>query len=760
LDHRPTGASSTGFFVGFNSSRNLRFNQGSTDHISDSGTVDLGQWYHIAVSRASGTTKMFKNGTQVGSNYSDTNNYTSSTLEIGQRSTSNGNPFDGWITNVRIVLGTALYTSNFTSPTAALTAVSGTALLIGGGDTPLVDQSSNNISFTQVANPVASEFGPFTGSDGEGGLVWTKIRTQTDHNYFWDTERGVNKRLTPNSIYAQQNETDALNSFNSNGFTMGSAGNINGDASGHWGGPADYVSWTFRNSPMFQCLSFTGDGSSSQTISHNLKSVPGMIICKKYDANQNWYTYHRGINGGTNPEQYWIELDGTGGAQGPNANFWNNTAPTSTQFTVGSAFNGNYVAYLFAHNNNDGGFGPDRDQDIIKCGSYTGNTSGDLEINVGFEPQWVLIKNASASRNWQIVDIMRGFGNEATSSFLAPSNNSAENADLANIAHLTSTGFKLDQASGQDFNENSNTFIYMAIRRGPLAVPDDATKVFKVDNGDGSSVPAWSSGFPVDMAIERSIVSDNTRISSRLTGTGFMYTDTNDPEYTNQYREFDYMDGWWSQAKDSNAYSWMWKRAPSYFDVVAYTGNNTSGHTINHNLGAVPEMMWVKRRSLASDWKVYHSALGNTKHLNLNESIAAATDSSIWNDTTPTASIFTLGYDIKVNGNGDNHIAYLFATVAGVSKVGSVSHTNGTDTNVSCGFSSGARFILIKRTDGASSWYVFDTVRGIVAGDDKGLYLQSNLAEQTGDWIDPFSSGFTMVGASFDTGSYIFYAIA
>jgi len=181
--------------------------------------------------------------------------------------------------------------------------------------------------------------------------------------------------------------------------------------------------------------------------------------------------------------------------------------------------------------------------------------------------------------------------------------------------------------------------------------------------------------------------------------------------------------------------------------------------TINHNLGVAPEMMWVKKRSSADDWRIYHASNGIDYAITFSTA-AKSYDPSLWNGTSPTSTVFSLGNDSSVIASGSTFIAYLFATVAGVSKVGSVSHTNGTDTNVSCGFSSGARFILIKRTDGASSWYVFDTVRGIVAGDDKGLYLQSNLAEQTGDWIDPFSSGFTMVGASFDTGSYIFYAIA
>jgi hypothetical protein len=89
-----------------------------------------------------------------------------------------------------------------------------------------------------------------------------------------------------------------------------------------------------------------------------------------------------------------------------------------------------------------------------------------------------------------------------------------------------------------------------------------------------------------------------------------------------------------------------------------------------------------------------------------------------------------------------------------------VSHTRGSATNVDCGFSSGARFVLIKQSNGTGSWYVFDTVRGIVAGNDAGIYLDNQTVQQSADWIDPLSSGFTMTSGAWNTGTYIFYAIA
>jgi len=208
----------------------------------------------------------------------------------------------------------------------------------------------------------------------------------------------------------------------------------------------------------------------------------------------------------------------------------------------------------------------------------------------------------------------------------------------------------------------------------------------------------------------------------------------------------------------------MWKRAPGYFDAVAYTGTGVAGRTVSHNLGVAPEMMWVKSRSAAQDWDVYHAGLnggvdkGHYK-IKLNSTGGESNSATRWNDTAPAASNFTVGTSATTNGSGSTYIAYLFASLPGISKVGSVSHTSGSATNVDCGFTAGARFILLKVTDSSGNWFLYDTTRGIVAGADSRLKLNSTAAENTSDDIDPLSSGFTIT-STFSTGDYIFYAIA
>jgi hypothetical protein len=156
-----------------------------------------------------------------------------------------------------------------------------------------------------------------------------------------------------------------------------------------------------------------------------------------------------------------------------------------------------------------------------------------------------------------------------------------------------------------------------------------------------------------------------------------------------------------------------------------------SAQTLSHNLGVAPELIIEKRRDGVSAWLIYNEASGNTKYMQFSSS-AEATSAAAWNNTSPTISEFTVGTGASVNGNGETYISYLFATLAGVSKVGSYTGT-AADLNVDCGFSAGARFILIKRTDSTGDWYVWDSERGIVAGNDPYILLNTNAGSDVTD---------------------------
>ncbi len=601
---------------------------------------------------------------------------------------------------------------------------------------------------------------------GKGGMVWIKGRNATSDHALVDTVRGGSNSIASNTTAAQRTDGAYGVTFNSNGFTS-TGGNLNVNG-------REQVSWTFRKEPkFFDIVTWTGNGTEDRTISHNLGSVPGMIIVKGYSLTEDWNVYHRGIG-----NDKYLQLNSTAAAANVDtgvggANLWMSTDPTSTTFKIDEHDRVNkngdtYVAYLFAHNDNDGGFGPDS-EDIIKCGSYTGNASGTgPEINLGFEPQWLFVKNAdNSSSDWLILDVMRGWGMGDADIFLEANTTGADQGSQ-NWVDITSTGFKITNANGQINGLNQN-HIYMAIRRPDMSTPTTPSDVFAaVSQAGGYQVNRKAtSNFPVDFTIGKETnTTGNWYVYDRLRGGAKdLRTNLTNAEGTNSPApvSFDFNDGIKTQLfNSSNTVIWhMWKRAKGYFDVVAYDGNG-SNRTITHNLGAVPEMMWVKSRSNASHWQVYHSALGNTKYLELNNTQIASTNSARWNDTTPTSSVFTLGTDDSVNDSNRTYIAYLFATVAGVSKLGSYTGNSSSTQDIDCGFTNGAKMVILKQASHAESWEIYDTTRALVAGNDYRIRIDDTGAQATNsDFIDPLDSGFTAVADSnFDGRTYLFYAIA
>jgi hypothetical protein len=606
---------------------------------------------------------------------------------------------------------------------------------------------------------------------GKGGLVWCKGRNYVEYHGLFDTVRGRTKALYSNDTAAEANAADTIGSFNSNGFSLGSDSWINTNTK-------SIVSWTFRKQPkFFDVVTYTGNGTSGLTVSHNLGSTPGCIIVKSTTSAVDWAVYHTSL-GATK----FLNLNLTN-ASTTGSSYWNNTEPTSTNFTVGNSgrTNGNgetYVAYLFAHN--AGGFGLTGTDNVISCGSFTTDGSGNFSVNLGYEPQWVMIKStnntgvSAAQQNWIMMDNMRGFVTQSGNGARLRANTS-EAESTTNDFGLTATGFEsLGNMSA------SAPFIYIAIRRGPMKVPTSGTSVFSpvAQTNTGSQPFSVTAGFPVDSAWfgQRNGWGVNFITSDRLRGaTNLLLTTSTNSEADNNSTygpsvsrldsNTQFKDGM-TNASEPDIY-WMFRRAPGYFDEVCYTGNGAT-QNITHNLGVAPELMVVKKRSVGgtSNWAVYASPLANADaYLFLNDTAAVNTSSVLWNSTAPTSTVFSLGGSTNINQNGETAIAYLFATCAGVSKVGSYTGT-ATTKQIDCGFTAGARFVLIKRTDSTGDWYVWDTARGIVSGNDPYLLLNSTAAEVTNtDYIDTYSAGFEIsstapAAINASGGTFIFFAVA
>ena len=591
---------------------------------------------------------------------------------------------------------------------------------------------------------------------GQGGLVWIKRRDAIGFHWLHDTERGTLKYVSSHNTNAEGSQTNSLTAFNSDGFTLGGETNWNGDGN-------DFVSWTFRKAPgFFDVVTYTGDGTNPRSIAHSLGSKPGFFIVKRLDAAGSFWCYHHSR---TNSKV--LELNTT--AAEDTFSYWP-SEPTSTHFTVSSSasLNGSgntYVCYLFAHD--DQSFGEDEDEAIIKCGSYTGTGSSGNAISLGFEPQWVMIKRTSSADGWMMFDIMRGMPVDGTDPHLRADLSAAESS-AADYLDPTPTGFTI-KATGGSVNSSGDTYVYMAIRR-PHKPPEAGTDVFAIDTlgGTSPSPPGWTSGFPVDWEfIHKDNATSQWESITRLTMKLLYLNLTNvESALSSSNDTFDHMTGWSdSTATNANNFSWMFRRAPGFFDVVTYDGTG-SAQNINHNLTVTPGLIIVRERNFGEPWRVYSSATGSGKSLRLDSNIAASTSSTFWNDTAPTSTVFTVGSNDGTGGpNGRQYVGYLFATLAGISKVGSYTGT-GSNIGVDCGFTAGARFVLIKRTDSTGDWYVYDSTRGIVGGDDPYLLINSTAAEVTNtDYIDPLNSGFTVTSSApaalnASGGTYIFLAIA
>jgi hypothetical protein len=609
----------------------------------------------------------------------------------------------------------------------------------------------------------------------KGGLVWTKRRSGAVEHFLYDTTRGATKSLSTNDTTSEYTNADTLTAFGSTGFTLGTSGFVNASTQ-------TFASWTFRKQPkFFDIVTFTTNSSkppNTGNIAHNLGSIPGCVMIKNTGAAQDWFVYHRGTEGGGFlAKNRFLQLNTTGAAQ--TSTDWINVSSTNISFP-GSALDGDatYVAYLFAHD--AGGFGTSGTDNVISCGSFTTDGSGNATINLGYEPQWLLTKWSNAADNWHVFDDMRGFsvnsnGTSGNTNDLYPNSSSAEVNRSADELFKTATGFNV-RGSGA-----SRTYIYMAIRRGPMKVPTTGTSVFSpvLYSGNNGS-QSITAGFPVDMELigirngggnawEQG-VGDRLRGNGKILATAFTsaendwtsFVPTEFQSNTGTNRTTVYLN-----SGGLNFADWMFRRAPSFFDVVCYTGTGSTT-TITHNLGVTPELVITKSRSQALGWVVWATSLPSTSAWIRLDTTDSVITSPVGYGGTFSASNYTIantGPFNALNNSGSTYVAYLFASCPGVSKVGTYTG-NGTSQAIACGFTGGARFVLIKRTDAVGGWYVYDTARGMTLLTDPYLFLNSDAAEvATLGSVTTTTGGFTVdatVLAAINTNaaSYIFLAIA
>jgi hypothetical protein len=594
---------------------------------------------------------------------------------------------------------------------------------------------------------------------GKGGLVWYKKRSEVGNNRLFDTAR-EQKELISNSTAAQLDWTGYWQ-FNADGFSFLQAGLGNDN-------DRTLVSWTFREQPkFFDVVTYTGTGSA-RTITHNLGSVPGCIFVKRTNTTADWQVYHRSL---TNTQ--YLVLNSTA-TVATGATRWNSTTPTSTEFSLGTdatvnASGGTYVAYIFAHD--AGGFGDGGADNVISCGSFTTDGSGNATVTLGYEPQWVLIKEsvAASSYGWLMLDNMRGWSMSGDN-YLSANLNNAESAFGG--GNPTATGFVSPTLVA------SSTYIYIAIRRSPMKTPTVGTGVFGLSARTGTGAIVTVTGGQTDDAvlIKNRGAAVASLFSSRLTSTGYLVTSTTAAEVAAgttilQANPWDVMDGvkvgttsTITNASANTFINYLFRRAPGFFDVVCYTGDDSSSRVLPHNLAVRPDLVIIKTRNSAQNWQVLYDFTGAGNAAN-GRLLLNTTDTNFGAGIIIASSSTSITLNAGSNSTPNTYIAYLFATAVGVSKVGSYTG-NGSSQTVNCGFTAGARFILIKRTDSTGDWYVWDSARGIIAGNDPHLSLNTTAADvTTDDSIDTDSTGFIVnqlaaTNINVTSATYIFLAIA
>ena len=299
-------------------------------------------------------------------------------------------------------------------------------------------------------------------TDLQPNLVWIKQRggSGTSHTLF-DSVRGVQEAIFSNGTNAETTRTDAVSAFNSDGFSVGSNGDLNANTE-------TYVAWNWKEDSTagFDIVTFTGN-QTARTISHSLGVKPQWMWIKNREKVESWHSYHT-TQGATKS----AETNGTG-AYSSSATIWNNTEPTSSVFTVGN--NGNInetdsgiVVYLWS------GI-----KGFSKFGKYEGNNNADGPyVFTGFRPAFVMIKRAGGANGWFLSDTKRvGFNGVATNSAavgnpeLSPNLDRTEAEGNTNWVDIYSNGFK-PRITGNDTNGASETYVYMAFAHQPMVNSD------------------------------------------------------------------------------------------------------------------------------------------------------------------------------------------------------------------------------------------------------------------------------------------------
>jgi hypothetical protein len=702
---------------------------------SAAGKVAINRWTHIRISQTGNTVYLGIDGTIVttatdaifGNVFSTTN-----TVALGASLQGDtGTVFTGYISNVRIVKGTALSTTTYTVPTAPLTAISGTSLLTLQSST-LIDNSGNSLTITNPSNnPTISIVAPtqfgvvgygkdFSSSNNNwttnnlsyaSGATYDSmtdvptLTSATAANYCVFNPLDSNAPVNAPSQTITNGNLKMTNTTAAHSVTRATIASTSGKF--YWEIKVDVISNFYSGIYKTNTDLTTTVGADSNSYAYVASSGD-----KRYNGTST--AYGSALTAGDvlgcaldlDSGKIWWSVNGTFQASGNPAAGTNEAfSGISGEFTAAagcyqSTININFGQQPFFYTPPTGfvrlntfnlptptigATASTQANKYMDINLYTGNSTARSIVNSGgFEPAWVWIKNRSGGNSHRLFDIVRG----ATKA-LASNSTAVEFTESDALTAFNSNGFSLGtDVSGGGVNTT----------------------------GDSLVAWQWNAG------------------GSTVTNTSGSIS---------------------AQVRANTS---------AGFSVVTYTGTGANA-TVGHGLGVAPRMVICKRRTTAGgDWQTYHASLGATRFIKLNTTDAAGTATSPWNDTAPTSTVFSLGTNGDTNLSGASLVAYCFSEVAGYSAFGSYTGNGSADgTFVYTGFR--PAFILIKKTDtSGTDWSLMDSKRLGYNATDVALNPNASNAENSGYATDFTSNGFKLrTTTSFLNGSggtYIYMAFA
>lgn len=567
-----------------------------------------------------------------------------------------------------------------------------------------------------------------------------------------------------------------------------------------------------KRTKFFDIVVYTGDGTSSRTLAHSLGCEVGAVLISTYDSTS--ITYNPGTSA------MWIAgtsfyVGGTAVTGGSTQAYGSISATSASDFTVVSGSSGTdsvnksgvvYRALVFANNS---------DADTwIKSGSWTGtgvtkgsnsvNFAGDIEINIGFKPRFMFVYSPQSTGNFTglcvLDDDLSAQGGLGL--FLAYNAGNYEYARAINYA-FTPNGIKISGASGY-LDDSGATYSYLAVKDKrfydtlttanlsnyfnikQFTANNTTSREFLLGNKAGLLVlGSRATGFP-------KWIYSNTTLNTiwslaASSGTYSAYANTTALQGIGGSFATSSPGSFWAgrsaiaglNYSTNNFMAYGFTPAPGFFNVTGYNVTLYPGLTnkVYHGLGAVPELILVKLSNAAGP--IYVSApglLGSGSAGLAYEALNAtglynpgntASTTFIQSTSNVTSDYVIIGHASTASSVGKAANSYYtmitFATLAGVSKVGTVDVDGTSNYNVNCGFAGSARFIWMKMVNSTTDWMLFDTVRGINTSAVDPFFKTSNTSytEASSDVIDPFTTGFTLKSSIFGAaGKVLYLAIA